>query len=138
MQTEETHREKKVAGPTDYLANERTFLAWIRTGIALMGFGFVIVKFALFVLQVTLALTNAPVKVMPGVKTHSGAVGIAMIAIGAVVSILAYVRYVHTEKQLKSGEYTSSRWLPALVTVCIMVVAILLLVYLLHGIAEER
>ncbi|QEM08229.1 DUF202 domain-containing protein [Mucilaginibacter rubeus] len=33
---------------SDHLANERTFLAWIRTSIALMGFGFVVVKFSLF------------------------------------------------------------------------------------------
>ena len=38
-------KEKRISGPTDYLANERTFLAWVQTGIALMGFGFVIVKF---------------------------------------------------------------------------------------------
>jgi putative membrane protein len=34
--------------PSDYLAAERTFLAWIRTGPALMGFGFVVARFGLF------------------------------------------------------------------------------------------
>lgn len=32
----------------DYLAAERTFLAWIRTGLALMGFGFVVARFGIF------------------------------------------------------------------------------------------
>ena len=32
----------------DHLANERTFLAWIRTSIGIMAFGFVVVKFSLF------------------------------------------------------------------------------------------
>ncbi len=36
-------------GITDHLANKRTFLAWVRTGIALMGFGFVISKFEIFI-----------------------------------------------------------------------------------------
>ena len=36
------------SGPSDYLAAERTFLAWIRTGLALMGFGFVVARFGLF------------------------------------------------------------------------------------------
>ncbi|HKF26126.1 MAG TPA: DUF202 domain-containing protein [Candidatus Acidoferrum sp.] len=35
----------------DYLAVERTFLAWIRTGVALMGFGFVVARFGLFLQQ---------------------------------------------------------------------------------------
>jgi putative membrane protein len=35
-------------GPSDFLAAERTFLAWIRTGVALMGFGFVVARFGLF------------------------------------------------------------------------------------------
>ncbi|MBB5439184.1 uncharacterized membrane protein YidH (DUF202 family) [Pedobacter sp. AK017] len=40
----------------DHLANERTFLAWIRTSIGIMGFGFVVVKFSLFVRQIGIAL----------------------------------------------------------------------------------
>jgi putative membrane protein len=36
------------ASLSDYLAAERTFLAWIRTGLALMGFGFVVARFGLF------------------------------------------------------------------------------------------
>ena len=40
--------ERTTSGPSDYLAAERTFLAWIRTGLALMGFGFVVARFGLF------------------------------------------------------------------------------------------
>ncbi|WP_167516127.1 MULTISPECIES: YidH family protein [Mucilaginibacter] len=42
-----TDNQQKI-NASDHLANERTFLAWIRTSIALMGFGFVVVKFSLF------------------------------------------------------------------------------------------
>ena len=35
--------------PRIYLAAERTFLAWIRTSVSLMGFGFLIARFALFI-----------------------------------------------------------------------------------------
>ena len=41
-------KEKPVADLRDYLAEERTFLTWIRTGIALMGFGFLVVHFGMF------------------------------------------------------------------------------------------
>lgn len=40
--------ERSGASPADYFAAERTFLAWIRTGLALMGFGFVVARFGLF------------------------------------------------------------------------------------------
>ena len=37
-----------IPGYSDHAANERTFLAWVRTGIAVIAFGFVIEKFNLF------------------------------------------------------------------------------------------
>nr|WP_169818738.1 DUF202 domain-containing protein [Niabella ginsenosidivorans] len=52
------------AGASDHLANERTFLAWIRTSIGIMGFGFVVVKFSLFIRQLALAL-DAPQALPP-------------------------------------------------------------------------
>ncbi len=64
MNNNEEVKSKKSAGPADHLANERTFLAWIRTSIALMGFGFVIVKFALFIREISIALGDKVV--VPG------------------------------------------------------------------------
>lgn len=34
---------------TEYLANERTFLAWVRTSIAVLSLGFVIAKFSVWI-----------------------------------------------------------------------------------------
>jgi putative membrane protein len=56
---------KQAINPSDHLANERTFLAWIRTSVAIMGFGFVVVKFALFIKQIPLVLTRKQT-VLPG------------------------------------------------------------------------
>jgi putative membrane protein len=47
-----------IRGYSDHAANERTFLAWVRTGIAVIAFGFLIEKFNLFVLAI--ATTNSP------------------------------------------------------------------------------
>ena len=44
-----------IRGYPDHAANERTFLAWVRTGIAVIAFGFVVEKFNLFVLTMAAA-----------------------------------------------------------------------------------
>lgn len=47
---------KKQTNASDHLANEQTFLAWIRTSLGVMAFGFVVVKFSLFVKQIAILL----------------------------------------------------------------------------------
>lgn len=120
-------KEKKVAGPTDHLANERTFLAWVRTGIALMGFGFVIVKFALFIRQISYVLD----KQMPSQgKGYSAVIGVVMVILGALMITLAYLRYRNIEKQLNNNEYYPSSRLAVTLTVSLILGAILLVLYL--------
>ncbi|HEV7331484.1 MAG TPA: DUF202 domain-containing protein [Flavisolibacter sp.] len=128
----ESKAEKKPAGPADYLANERTFLAWIRTSIALMGFGFVIVKFAVFLRQAAF-MTN---RQLPLPENQSSAVtGIVMVILGALVASLAYIRYRNIEKQLQRNDYFPSKWLSVLVTAAIVIGSILLVLYLLPGLS---
>jgi putative membrane protein len=121
----------KKGNPNDHLANERTFLAWIRTSISLMVFGFVVVKFALFIRQVTLALGNpAPVPQ----KGYSAVIGVIMVAMGALVAVLSFLRYRKIEKQLNTGAYFPSSWLSVLLTLGIVIGSILLVLYLLPNI----
>jgi putative membrane protein len=128
MDAEETITLRKRGSAADHLANERTFLAWIRTSIALMGFGFVIVKFALFIRQIFFALGD---KLPATSKGNSAIIGVIMVALGAVVAILAYVRYRNIEKQLNNNAYFPSKWLSALVMLSIVIGSILLIIYLL-------
>jgi len=119
------------ANPSDHLANERTFLAWIRTSIAIMGFGFVVVKFALFIKQISLVLTTKQA-VLPG-KGYSTQIGILLVAVGAFMAMYSYLRYRITEKQLLNKAYKPSV-LPALVlTIGIVIVGTLLVIYLIPG-----
>ena len=130
METSVKTIERKPAGAADHLANERTFLAWIRTSIALMGFGFVIVKFALFIRQISFALGEKT----PQGKGYSAIIGVTMVALGALMATLAYVRYRKIEKQLNNNTYFPSKWLSALVTFSIIIGAVLLVLYLLPNI----
>jgi len=52
---------EKDQNTANHLANERTFLAWIRTSVGLMAFGFVVVKFSLFVKQISLLIGGGDV-----------------------------------------------------------------------------
>jgi putative membrane protein len=120
-----------ITNPSDHLANERTFLAWIRTSIAIMGFGFVVVKFALFIKQISLVL-NTKQNVLPG-KGYSTQIGILLVAIGAFMAFYSYLRYLITEKQLINKAYRPSI-LPALfLTIGIVVIGIFLVIYLVPG-----
>jgi len=87
--------------PRTYMAAERTFLAWIRTGIALMGFGFVIARFGLFLQELALNKTMATDK-------HGGfslPTGVALIAIGILVTVVAAIRHHRQIQAIDRGEF---------------------------------
>lgn len=112
------------------LANERTFLAWIRTSIALMGFGFVIMKFNLFLKQLSFLIdaSTAPE------KTPTVNVGVVMVAIGVVVALLAFLQYKKKDAQLRNNYFTSSTTLSLLVTLIMVLGGIFLIIYLMANI----
>lgn len=122
---------KKQGNPADHLANERTFLAWIRTSIGIMAFGFVVVKFSLFVHQISLMLGKADIIHSKG---YSGILGIVLVAVGTVTSVLSYIQYKHSEKQIDSGDYKHSSILITVLTAFIFLVSIFLIVYLIKSI----
>ncbi|QHS56856.1 DUF202 domain-containing protein [Mucilaginibacter sp. 14171R-50] len=119
---------KQKGGVGDHLANERTFLAWIRTSIALMGFGFVVVKFSLFVRQLSLVVTGH--NITP-VKGFSGVIGVCLVAIGAVAAIIGYLRYRRVEKQLLNQAFHPESGLLLTLTLAVIGGSLLLLYYLL-------
>ena len=121
---------KKQGNPSDHLANERTFLAWIRTSVGIMAFGFVVVKFSLFVKQVSLILGKGNVIQNRG---YSAIVGIILVAVGTVTSVLSYLRYRQTAKQLKEGTYSHSSLLITVLTAFIFLVSALLIAYLIES-----
>lgn len=119
------------ASASDHLANERTFLAWIRTSIAIMGFGFVVVKFSLFIRQLSYVLGE---KIVLTGKGYSPTIGIALVIIGAVMALLAFIRYRSIEKRLVKGIYFPSFMLSLLMTIAIVMVSLVLIIYLLPNI----
>jgi putative membrane protein len=94
----------------DHAANERTFLAWIRTGIALMAFGFAIARFGLFLREIAQA-GQLRVSVVRGLG--SAWFGVALVVMGLVTNAAALARYADVRKALEGGRSIAPR--PALV-----------------------
>jgi putative membrane protein len=82
------------------LAEERTFLAWIRTGIALMGFGFVVARFGIFLQQVQF-VEHAPTAQAYGLSLWFGT---ALLSLGVVVNLLSSLRHIRVTQQLNQGQ----------------------------------
>jgi uncharacterized protein (DUF302 family)/uncharacterized membrane protein YidH (DUF202 family) len=93
------------AGLSDYLAAERTLLAWIRTGLALMGFGFVVARFGIF-LQELETMQRAPATHSYGLSLWFGTV---LIAVGVIVNAFAGWHHLRLVRELDHGETDRSR-----------------------------
>jgi len=91
--------------PRNYFAAERTFLAWIRTGLALMGFGFVVARFGLFLQELQV--------VAPNLRTRSYGFslwsGTAFIAVGVMVNVISAWQHVRVVRKLNQGAMVVGR-----------------------------
>jgi putative membrane protein len=85
---------------SDHAANERTFLAWVRTAIAVMAFGFVIERFDLFLQVAAPRLTQR--QLSSHGQAFANAAGLAFIAIGVAMIVLAGFRFARTAKDIES------------------------------------
>src|SRR5215212_2482040 len=83
-----------------YLAAERTFLAWIRTGLSMMGFGFVVARFGLFLRELDAVHRNADVA-KAGMSLRFGT---ALVILGVVLTAAAVWRYRRLIQRLSAGE----------------------------------
>jgi putative membrane protein len=97
----------KVDRQREHQANERTFLAWLRTSIALIGFGFAIARFGLFLRQLNTALTQQDSPVNPLFNSES--LGIVFVIFGIIAIALAAWRYNQVFWQIERSDYRPNR-----------------------------
>lgn len=141
MQNDPIDQTSKLAGnPVEHMANERTFLAWIRTSIGIMAFGFVVERFALFLKQIAYFLIQPPVTGQPSaisLSKNSGTssiFGALIVFLGVLISIFAFVSFKRTEKQLKMNTYKPSALLDVLLMVAVVLIGFYLVSYLVNSI----
>ncbi len=91
---------------TDHAANERTFLAWVRTALAVIAFGFIVERFDLFlsyIARVTPRGAHAA-NILPPHYAFGNIAGLALIVIGVVMMGVAGYRFVVTARDIEKKE----------------------------------
>jgi putative membrane protein len=85
----------------DHAANERTYLAWLRTGISIIAFGFVLERFSLFLHTISESFGGkSPVEISHGGREA----GLAMVLAGLVAMVVATWRFTVTERRISSSQ----------------------------------
>ncbi len=111
----------------DHLANERTFLAWVRTGAAIVVFGFAIGRFSIAMRQLT-ALQGHPLRTA-GFSVWMGA---SSIVAGVVLVVAGLLRYRRTRVLLELGKFEPAGFVLDLVTILTVVFGVALAGYLIY------
>jgi len=120
---------------SDHMANERTFLAWVRTNIGIMAFGFVIEKFGLFIKQMGLILGKSNAQSLSSSHGYSSMIGILIVGFGILMNLMAYMNFKRVEKQIdqRTTAYQPSGTIYSLLIITIIIVGIFLLIYLMQN-----
>jgi putative membrane protein len=121
----------------DHAANERTFLAWVRTAIAVMAFGFLIEKFDLFLELAAPSLVGRTLS-LPSQKFGNIA-GLALIVLGSAMVAVAAARFLLTAKNIDSEEAhpgTGSR-IDVALAVLLVLLGCSLFLYLSHALVTK-
>ncbi|MBD2212313.1 DUF202 domain-containing protein [Nostoc linckia FACHB-104] len=113
----------KIDRQREHQANERTFLAWLRTSIALIGFGFAIARFGLFLHQLDAAITQRKPDVHPLFNSEN--LGIVLVIFGIVMLALAAWQYNQVFWQIERGDYQPNRLSVWVITVAVMIFGLL-------------
>jgi len=110
----------------EHLANERTLLAWVRTAIALMGLGFVVARFGLFLRQIGLE-RGAPDTNDTGL---AGWIGLGLVAAAVAATVLAAVRFLRVRDQIEAGRFEAEVYAEGFVVVLTLAGGLALVGYL--------
>jgi putative membrane protein len=104
----------KIDRQREHQANERTFLAWLRTSVALIGFGFAIARFGLFLHEMQTRLDVQGNSTYSYISSQS--LGVGLVIVGIIFIILAVWRYNQVFWQIEQGNYQPTRlmvWITA-------------------------
>ncbi|HEY7155337.1 MAG TPA: DUF202 domain-containing protein [Gemmataceae bacterium] len=121
--------------PRVYFAAERTLLAWVRTGQAMMGFGFVVARFGLFLGELAAVREVSPPPHRSGLSLW---VGTTLVILGVAVDVAATVKHWFTIRRLQRGQPLEfRRWSLGMVVAFLLgLLGLLTATYLLAGLGH--
>jgi uncharacterized membrane protein YidH (DUF202 family) len=116
-----------------YLANQRTFLSWVRTSIALIALGFAIERFSIFLQQFRLIANTDTTANAASATTneYSALVGIGMIVVGTSLIIYALKNYLDTNKTIASGRFMLKNAIVYTASAAIIGLGIIMIIFLI-------
>jgi len=119
---------------SDHAANERTYLAWIRTAIAIMAFGFVVEKFDLFLKYLGHSISSKGEHIVG--SAYAEIVGLSFIFISIIIFILSTTRYYAHKKAIETETLMTygSKKTNVLIVLLMVLLAIFLFLYMGHKI----
>ncbi len=117
------NKGSKIDRQREHQANERTFLAWLRTSLALIGFGFAIARFSLFLRQFQATVTHQEVSSPPFFNSET--LGLSLVVFGIAVIALAAWRYNRVFWQIERSDYRPNRVLVWILTGVVMILGTL-------------
>ena len=133
----EKFKDKSVGGLRNrrvHMANERTFLAWIRTSIGVMAFGFVVERFTLFIKQMAFVLGKSNIEIpLPNSHGYSAIAGIYLVSLGALMTVLAFIRYKKVQRLIYEDSYQPASTLNIVLTLSILIIGVFLVIYLIKS-----
>jgi len=109
----------------DHLANQRTLLAWIRTALALMGLGFVVARFGLFLREA--AAGGQPPS--PG-SAFSAPIGIALVVTGVLAVVVSTIRFLQARREISLRRFRPVSFAELALVAIVVVAGAALIVYL--------
>jgi putative membrane protein len=115
---------------TQHLANERTFLAWLRTSVVIIGLGFIIAKFSLLAKELGLIVSDATVTQNMSGESPSVMLGIGVIAFGIALVLYAIKNYLNAHKAIESRAYASRHSIVYFAGIGMIAVSIIIITYL--------
>jgi putative membrane protein len=110
----------------EHLANERTLFAWVRTALALMGLGFVVARFGIFLRSVDIQESRA----VTGTQ-GSEVIGVALIAAGVLAAMVSLRRFLRARAQIEEGRFVPELFGDVFIAGVTFAVGLTLVVYLL-------
>lgn len=117
---------------SDHLANERTLLAWVRTSVSIIVFGFVVSKFGITLRQI-LARSDASAPRGTGTSVY---LGVAFIVIGVAFALAAWIHFSRTRAAIEANDFRPASLAATLLTVAVALLGVALIGYLLLAAAS--